>query len=140
MSLIMWFSFFEKANRAKKIFAEWNSWSRHNFCKLFYLQFCDKFCLPWQKVTWLDTGWGISTPENMPVKLPYLIWYFHVFEKSKFCCINKFYFLLNSPVPKPLGMKFQNFFNKFSLKALRQLVWRLLLRWKNVLDWNKCPI
>ena len=27
-----------------------------------------------------------------------------------------------------------------SLKALRQLVWRLLLRWKNDLDWKKCPI
>ena len=27
-----------------------------------------------------------------------------------------------------------------SLKALRQLVWRLLLRSKNVLDWKKCPI
>ena len=27
-----------------------------------------------------------------------------------------------------------------SLKAMRQLVWRLLLRWKNVLDWKKCPI
>ena len=28
----------------------------------------------------------------------------------------------------------------FLLKRLRQLVWRLLLRWKNVLDWRKCPI
>ena len=26
------------------------------------------------------------------------------------------------------------------LKTLWQLVWRLLLRWKNVLDWKKCPI
>ena len=28
----------------------------------------------------------------------------------------------------------------FHLKALRQLVWRLLQRWKNPLDWKKCPI
>ena len=26
------------------------------------------------------------------------------------------------------------------LKMLRQLVWRLILRWKNVLDWKKCQI
>ena len=26
------------------------------------------------------------------------------------------------------------------LKTLRQLVWRLLQRWKNALDWKKCPI
>ena len=32
------------------------------------------------------------------------------------------------------------FMRVYVLKALRQLVWRLLLRWKNVLDWKKCPI
>ena len=32
-------------------------------------------------------------------------------------CVNKFCFLLDSSVPKPLAMKLRNFLNKFSLKG-----------------------
>ena len=37
-------------------------------------------------------------------------------------------------------MAFKNLFDSLLLKTLKQLVWRLPLRWKNALDWKICSI
>ena len=93
-------------------------------------------------------GRGLHSLRSLGKKIIYILLYiyiyiyilasnFLIFLSNRFAILHIFHKQLKSG--DSTGSCLWLWLN-FHLKALRQLVWRLLQRWKNPLDWKKCPI